>query len=367
MAPKQWFRFENAANEPTAVDIHIIDIIGSWFDQMANVFFNEKLTLTAKAFVEQLAALPATVKALRVHINSPGGDVQAAVNIANALREQRVSKGRTVDTIVDGLAASSASIIAMAGESVRIADNGLLMIHNPWNIVVGNAAQLRKTADLLDVVRGQIIATYQWHSPLSEAELAALMDAETWMDADEAVARGLATEKLAGLKAAALLDPQAVATLKVPEAYRARVDALLAPTKPAPAPPAPAAAADVLRLCREGECLDIAEGLIGASATLDQVTAKVAETRAAKAAVTEREAQIRATCALAQLPELASDYIAGGMPLETVKAQLVTVRAKLDAAVRIDGRLTPKDQHGAVTNPLNPADIYAEYNRPRKD
>jgi ATP-dependent protease ClpP protease subunit len=75
--------------------------------------------VTARAFVDALAALPDTVKNIQLHINSPGGDVWGAVNIANALARPAVSKGRTVTTIVDGLAASAASIIAMAGSTVR--------------------------------------------------------------------------------------------------------------------------------------------------------------------------------------------------------------------------------------------------------
>src|SRR5690606_18599525 len=126
--------------------------------------------------------------------------------------------------VIDGLAASAASIIAMAGQRVRMADNALLMIHNPWTVGIGNAAEMRKTAETLDTGRDTIIATYRWHATLDEKDIADLMDAETWMEADEAIGWGFATEKVEGLKAAASLRPQAIAKLEIPEKYRARVE-----------------------------------------------------------------------------------------------------------------------------------------------
>ncbi len=330
---QSWYRIQNLAADPSVAEIHIIDFIGGWMDDMMNRIFGEKIGVTARAFVEDLAKLPDSVKSIKVHINSPGGDVQGAVNIANALREQQ-SKGRTVETIVDGMAASAASIVMMAGSVVRIADNALVMVHNPWSATVGNAAEMRKAAEMLDSVRAQIIATYQWHSTLTPEALASLMDAETWMDADEALANGFATEKVDGLKAAASIDPRAVAKLTVPEKYKARVQAFVKPTDPASTPTA-AAATEVLRLCREAAFLDLAEPLIAEQATLEQVQARIATAKDQRTAESTRATDITSACAAAKLPELAADYIAGGMPLSAVKAQLLTVRAKLDK-VEID-------------------------------
>lgn len=346
-----WYRVENTSADPSVAEIHIIDFIGGWMDDMVNRIFNEEIGITARAFVEDLAQLPASVNTLRVHINSPGGDVQAAVNIANALREQQ-AKGRTVETIVDGIAASAASIIMMAGSKVHMADNALVMIHNPWNIAMGNAAEMRKNADVLDAIRAQIIATYQWHSPLTPEALASLMDAETWMDADEALAQGFATDKVSGLSAAASIDARALAKLTVPEKFRARVHAFIKPSPTPPPTPAAATAAEVLRLCREGACVDQAEALITAGATLDQVQARIADVTTQQAAATVRASAITAACATARVPELAADYIAGAMSLETVKAQLVTIRARLDA-VDIDNNHHPEGtpRRRAVANP----------------
>ncbi len=337
---KHWFRFENATSDPTVVDIHIIDYIGGWFDDLINRYYDEQMTTTARGFVEQLAQIDARVQTIRLHINSPGGDVFAAVNIANALRDQQQTKGRTVTTIIDGLAASAATIIAMAGSTVEMSDNALFMIHNPWTRAVGNAAEFRKAADELDTITAAIIATYQWHSALSTEAIGALMAAETWLDAGEAQAKGFVTSVTTGLKAAATIDPRASRVLNVPDQFRDRVAALLRPAAEAEDAPPPAAAADVLRLCREAGCLDLAEGLVTAGAALEQVTAATATAKASRAAERARAADIRSACDLAKLPELVDGYVRSGMAAVDVRAHLTVLTAKLDRA-EIDAGLGP--------------------------
>lgn len=359
--PREWFRVENKTDDTSVVDIHIIDVIGGWDSDWIERNWGYDMGVTARKFVDQLAQLSDAVKTINLHINSPGGDVQAGINIANALREQQVSKGRTVAIFIDGLAASIASVIAMAGSTVSMADNALMMVHNPYALAIGNAAEMRKTADVLDTMRGQIIATYKWHSALEDDALAALMDAETWMNADEAIANGFATHKVEGLKAAASLDTRAMGTLTVPEKYRAQVNAFLKPEQPkASDAPQAAAASDVLRLCTEGGCLDVAESLVTAKATLDQVKAKIEETKATKAAAATRESAIRTMCANAKLPTLADAYVSGGMSVEGVKAQLITMKAELDKAA-IDTSIDP-DQGSKAQTRIDVVDVYAKRN-----
>lgn len=352
MSARTWYRIQNAADNPSVAEIHITDVIGSWDDDWLARNFGYDMGVTARSFIEELARLPGTVNTIHLHINSPGGDVQGGVNIANALREQQLSKGRTVETFIDGIAASIASVIAMAGSKVHIGDNALVMVHNPWGLAVGNAAEMRKTADVLDTMRAQIVATYQWHSELTDEALNALMDAETWMDADEAIANGFATDKVEGLKAAASIDPRFAGKLSVPEKFKARVDALLAPTPEPPADaPEPASALDVIRLCREAGCSDLAEGLVQAQAPLTEVQAKLAEAKEsrekARAADAKRQAEektradgIKAVCAKAKADALADGYIAGAMSVEAVKAHLVTITAMRHEG-EIDGGLDP--------------------------
>jgi enoyl-CoA hydratase/carnithine racemase len=138
----------------------------------------------------------------------------------------------TVETMVDGLAASAATMIMVAGSPAKVAANSVIMVHNPWTMAIGNAAEMRKSAETLDTFQNAILATYQWKSPLSAAELTALMDAETWMSAEEAVANGFADEVVPAMAVAASIDPEmmAAAGFKIPEKYRDRVEALLRKT-----------------------------------------------------------------------------------------------------------------------------------------
>jgi ATP-dependent protease ClpP protease subunit len=362
MKPRQWFAFRNSAADPTVAEIHIIDIIGDWIDELINEYWGMKATLTAKAFVDQLSKLDASVTTIRVHINSPGGDVFAALNITNALRDQQTSKGRTVETVIDGLAASAASVIAMAGQTVRMADNALLMVHNPWSRAVGNAADMRKAADTLDTVRDTLVATYRWHATLSDDDIIALLDAETWLSAPEALAAGFITEVVEGLQAAASIDRRAAALLKVPEQYQARVDALLKLDTEA-VEPTPAPAAEVLAAVQAaGLDLAFASELVAAALPMDQIAARVDAANSTRAATQQRAAAIRAACSVAKMANLADGYIAGGMSVDQVKAHLTLIRANQDQ-VEIDGSIDPNHPHRAGKARIDVSAVYAARNR----
>jgi len=163
--------------------------------------------LTAKNLIDIIKA--AAQRPIRVRINSPGGSVFDGYAIYNALSAH--PGGVEVD--IDGLAASIASYIAMAGQTIRMADNALLMIHNPTDIVFGDAGDMRRTAALLDKIKVSLVAAYERRLNASEAnarsgspDLAAMMDAETWFTAPEALALGFVDEITAPLRAAALFD-----------------------------------------------------------------------------------------------------------------------------------------------------------------
>jgi hypothetical protein len=274
------------------------------------------------------------------------------------LRDQRITKGRTVEVTVEGLAASAASIVIQAGDPIRISDNGLIMIHDPWTRAVGNSRELRQAADELDKIsESSIIGTYRWNSKLDAKEIAKLMAATTWMDADEAVANGFATEKVTGLKAAASIDPKSIRGIAIPEKYKARVAAFLATEDPGKKeaqtdlPPGKIVvheAADpsqVIRLCRESSCLGLAEELVGSGASLEQVQDSIAKEREAMATAKVRADQIRALCDTAKLSELAEDYINGQMATDSIRAHLTLITAKMDK-VEIDGSINP--DHGTT-------------------
>lgn len=125
---------------------------------------------------------------LTVRLNSPGGYVYQGMAIHTHLAQ------RDTTVIIDGLAASIASVIACAGRRVQIAAGAMMMIHNPWNIAMGDAEDLRKTADVLDKIKGSILDIYASKTGISRPRLAELMDQETWLTAAEAVELGLADE-----------------------------------------------------------------------------------------------------------------------------------------------------------------------------
>ena len=366
---RQWFQIKAEADGASA-DIYIFGLIGDWIDDLWG--FDD--VTTAKSFVDELAKLPATVKTLRVRINSPGGDVFGGLTIANTLRAEQ-TRGRKVETIIEGLAASAASVIAMGGGEIRIADNALMMVHDPWSVAVGNARDMRATAEILDQMRDALVKTYQWHSKLNDEEIVALIEGEdgqgSWLDADEAIANGLATEKIEGLKAAASIDPRSMAKLKVPERFAARVSALLKSENPqdppGPALPAAEAAAkpeDVIGLCATaGLDIAFANRLLKDKVTPAQAHQLVGEEKGRRAAEAQRQESIRALCDKFKVADLAPELISGGMPFDAARALVAKVTGMVDR-VEIDAGLNP-DQGSRPKAVIDVQAVYAERNRLR--
>ena len=135
--------------------------------------------VTPKMFKDELASHPGD---LTVWINSPGGDCFAAAEIYTALKEH---KGR-ITVKIDGIAASAASVIAMAGDMVEMSPTAMLMIHNPSMLLYGEASELEQGIDFLSEVKESIINAYELKTGLSRSRISHLMDAETWMNARSA-------------------------------------------------------------------------------------------------------------------------------------------------------------------------------------
>lgn len=142
--------------------------------------------ITAENFCKELRSCTASVIHLR--INCPGGDVFAARAMEQALRE---CKAKTI-AHVDGYAASAASYVALACDEVEINPGGMFMIHQAWTISLGNSDDLRATADLLQKIDDALVATYARETGQDEDTLRALVEAETWLDAQESVDLGFA-------------------------------------------------------------------------------------------------------------------------------------------------------------------------------
>lgn len=161
-----------------------IDIYGEIIDESWRMIDTET---SAPSFKDALKELK-DVKQITVNINSGGGDVFSGVAIHNMLKSHKAH----VTVKIDGLAASIASVIAMAGDKVIIPRNAMLMIHNAWTFAVGNASDLRKQAEDLEKINSVVINSYLDKNPdIDEDKLRSLMDDETWLTAQEAKDLGL--------------------------------------------------------------------------------------------------------------------------------------------------------------------------------
>jgi ATP-dependent protease ClpP protease subunit len=144
--------------------------------------------ITAANVKEQIDAA-GTFNKIAVRINSPGGDAFEGVAIFNLLRAQ----GKPVDVFVDGIAASAASVVAMAGDTRTMGSGSMLMIHNAWSSCVGYAEDMRKMADTLDKISASIGTIYVDRGGITAEKSKELMDAESWLNGSEAIELGLAT------------------------------------------------------------------------------------------------------------------------------------------------------------------------------
>lgn len=190
MKNKKFWEWKNQTATETAPAERTLFLNGtiaeeSWFDD----------DVTPQLFKDELLSGSGDVT---VWINSPGGDCVAAAQIYNMLMDY---KGN-VTVKIDGIAASAASVIAMAGNKVYVSPVSMLMIHNPMTVAMGNAADMEKAIEMLQSVKDSIINAYEIKTGLSRARLSHLMDAETWMDANKAVELGFADEILSRPKLA---------------------------------------------------------------------------------------------------------------------------------------------------------------------
>ncbi|MGP8684193.1 ClpP-like prohead protease/major capsid protein fusion protein [Pseudomonas aeruginosa] len=195
--------------------------------------------ITAQQFARELKAL-GDLSLISLRIHSPGGDVFEGTAIYNLLKNHPAR----VEAHVDGLAASMASVIAMAADTIYMPENAMMMVHRPWGIQGGEADDMRRYADLLEKIEGTMVAAYMAKTGKSEEDIKSLLKAETWMDGREAVEAGFADQLTEPLAAAAQLTskrmkefahmPEALKALMQP---RASTPAAAAPT-PSPAAPA---------------------------------------------------------------------------------------------------------------------------------
>jgi ATP-dependent Clp protease, protease subunit len=168
----KFWSFKNVGTENKTPELLVYGEISEWWG------------VDSKSFAEQLQQINADE--INVRINSYGGEVFTASAIYSMLKRHKA----TINVFVDGIAASAASVIAMAGDKITMPENAMIMIHNPLTGMVGNANELRETADLLDKVRDTLVATYKAKTGLDDATIVNLLDEETYLNAQEALEYG---------------------------------------------------------------------------------------------------------------------------------------------------------------------------------
>ena len=389
---RRWYEFRARARD--AAEIVIYDEIGAF-------------GIPAKAFLDELKAL-GPVAELTLRINSPGGSVFDGVAIYNALKRHQAK----VTVWIDGIAASIASMVAMAGDEVVMPENAMLVLHDPSGLVMGTAADMRATADALDKMAAAMVAAYRDKSGADDAEIEALMAAETWLSAEEAVELGLADRveqpvrmaahfdlsrfrnpppQLAALAASTttqeddMPDPQkkrpgrsAPTKAEAAEDHQAHPDgegtdveaaASDAATDPA-AQPEQLAATDPREAIAEARCRArrSAGGRRGqwlGEAAL-QPTAQVIDLDAVRA--DERRAtlayvgEVHDLCALAGRGDLAAGFIAKATPVAQIRRALLEARAAEDEATAIRSQVRPASVEPAPAA-IDTAAIYAARNQ----
>jgi ATP-dependent protease ClpP protease subunit len=309
--------------------------------------------VSAKGFLAELGALPDDAP-IDLRLNSPGGSVFDAVAIHNAL-----SRHAGMVTIwIDGIAASAASYIAMAGDEIVMPENAFLMIHDPSGMVIGTAADMRDMAGTLDKIAAGILRGYAARSGKPEDEIAALMAAETWLTAAEALEAGLATRMVEPVRIAASFDigrfrnapPELIEAVAAPDdEARGIEDGDGQPGKTAPVPDTYLSQDDVDPGRPD---VGVADGNTQSSPRHPGSTVAAANT-APDATIIRAEAIAHARavidlCRLAGQPQMAGRFLEENASLDAVRASLLATRA--EAAPQIAGH-HPQPGPGPATRP----------------
>ena len=236
---RKFWKWTNQSTEE-APEERVLELYGtiaeeSWFDD----------DVTPQMFRDELFSGEGPVT---IWINSPGGDCIAASQIYSMLMDYKDD----VTVKIDGVAASAASVIAMAGTNVLMAPTALMMIHNPMTMAFGDHGDMQKAIDMLDEVKESIINAYEIKTNLSRAKLSHLMDSETWMNANRAVELGFADDLLKDEKHAIDVPAYAFSGRAVENALLNKITSKAKPDKPEePAPcepqPEPAPEPEVIK------------------------------------------------------------------------------------------------------------------------
>ena len=331
---RQWFTFKNEVGQTP--ELFIYDDIDDWFG------------VSAQGVVDQIRNMDATD--INVRINCRGGMVFEGIAIYNALRLHKAN----VHISIEGLAASIASVIAMAGDTVTIAENAMIMIHNPYGWAQGDADAMRKTADVMDKIADSIAVSYTARTGKTIEEMKALMDSETWYTAAEALAAGLVDQVDTPIKAAARFDLSMFNN--APESYgrfeQAKEQASPLKVEAQTVEPQP-----------EVDSVAIAD--LCSQAGYPEKTAAILKAALSEAEVKVRLAsydQIKNLCQTAGFPDKAAGFIKEDCPVSDVQNALFELLTAEDET--INTALTPKQQGlKSTTSAIDTQAIYSRRNR----
>lgn len=286
---KRWFDIKSEAGIPT---VSIRGIIGEW-------------GVTDREFIRDVMAL-GDIDMLNVEINSRGGDTDHGLSIYNFLRSHKA----LVSVKVTGIAASAASIIAMAADEIIMPANSLMMVHNPWTFAMGNADDLEKVADDLRKFETALQETYMARTGKTSDEIKAILAAETWLTATEAVELGFAdrVESLERPAAQSFAE-----SFGIPSDTFGAVLAMAQPDKESAQP----------------------EAIAATVAVIEPVTDDAPDDKTDAAAIVD-------LCVKAGVPAIAANLIRANASIESAGLAIIEARAAEDEKKAVDRNISPK-------------------------
>lgn len=348
-----WYQIRNAADDDATapLQVEIYGEIGYWGKSAAE-------------FLDELKAADDGKRPIVIAINSIGGEVGDGFAIHNAL--QRL--GERVTARIDGFALSSAGVVAMGAHRVEMHDNAMLMMHNPWTWAAGDSEDFRKVADIMDQMLEGIVASFK-HRTLNvdDAELRRMINAETWLTASEAKDLGFVDEVLSGTGSVSNNTPLRILNRyrNMPDSVKAQMEPSDPPEQPdppenpdpAPADPDPEEAPDMVALaalataeCTAAGIADHAEHIIKASGLKDEGSIRAAVSQAK---------EIKALCALAKSPDMATQLIKDGATVEQAKSKLFDKLANNSSQVEITNHPPVDDGPAPAAKTVDPGAVYA--------
>lgn len=345
---EHWYSIQAAGEEGgKPIEVYIYGEIGFW-------------GVTSGDFIRDLKEVDDGVSEVLVHFDTVGGDLFDGIAIHNTLR----ALGERCTGQIDGACFSAGSVAVCGAHKVRMADNAMFMIHNPWTFMAGDSEELRKMADMMDKAFEGIVASYQ-HRALSidDAELRRMINDTTWLTASEAKSHGFVDEVFG--EVAPLVNNAALGKIlnryrNVPEAALRLVGEVEQPPAPEPepapepVPDTPEAAELAAKLaadCAQSGLSNCVSYLIKASALASVETVQAHFNRAK---------DVRAACLVAKLPDEAQALIEAGLTGEQAKAKLFEKLAANSGQVEIIN-LPPVDDapQASAHQPPAPSEVYA--------